>query len=41
MKLSNRAAVDDHDLTVHKTISLANHERRILREFFGAAETSG
>ena len=39
--LSDRAAIDDHDLAVHKTVALAHHERGVFGELFGAAETSG
>ena len=39
--LRDSAAVNDHDLAIHKTIPLTHHERSILGEFLRATETSG
>ena len=36
----NRAAVDDNDLAVHKTVSVASHERGVFGKFGRAPETS-
>lgn len=34
------AAIHNHDLAVHETIAVRDHERGVLRQFLGLAESS-
>ena len=40
-RLGNSAAINDHNLTIHKAIAIANHECSVLGQFFGPALATG